>query len=601
MPSANFAFSTPSQETLLCKASLSGRSWAIIHSDVRLASAIAREQNIPEILARVLVSRGICDETARDFLHPSLKSSMPDPCHLLDMDAAAERVAAAVVAGERIAVFGDYDVDGATSTALLIRYFRMLGKEAIAYIPDRVTEGYGPNTQALLGLKERGCSLIITVDCGTLAFAPLEAASDAGLDVIVVDHHQGEARKPKALAVVNPNRLDETSSCRMLAAVGVSFLLAVAVSRALRKTGFFNQSPEPDLRCLLDLVALGTVCDVVPLTGLNRAFVTQGLKIMAARGNTGINALLYSAGAHGKISAYTCGFILGPRVNAGGRVGKSDYGARLLATEDEGEAGYLAQELERFNRERKAIESLMLDEALTQAEAQNQEPLIIAHGDGWHEGVIGIVAGRIKEQYGKPAAVIAWAGETGKASARSVSGFDFGASVIAAVQEGLLTKGGGHAMAAGFTLPRVNLATFRHFLELRLKPAQAGLAHGNVLFVDGCVSVPGANAELALMLERAGPYGAGHAQPKLCIRQAKIIQAECVGAGSEHVRLLLTDAGGIKGTLSAIAFRSSHTPMGQALLAAKGRTAELIGTLKADEWMGRVKASLHIEDAVLHG
>ncbi len=582
-------------DSLLCERSFSGKRWLLHPTDSHLAAALAREQQISPLLARILTARGVTPETAEEYLRPSLKASLPDPCHLLDMDIAAERVAAAIIGGEKIAIFGDYDVDGATSTALLLRYFRALGRDAIPYIPDRMKEGYGPNAPALLKLKDQGASLIITVDCGTLSFAPIEEASNAGLDIVVIDHHQGEARRPKALAIVNPNRLDETSPCRQLAAVGVAFLLIVAVSRILRKDGFFARHPEPDLKSLLDIVALGTICDMVPLTGVNRAFVTQGLKVMAARGNLGIRTLLDVARVDTAPTPYHAGFILGPRVNAGGRVGSSEYGTRLLATEDAAEALFLARELDRFNEERKAIEAMMLEDALAQAEMRQADDLIILHGDSWHPGVIGIIAGRIKERYGKPAAAVAFMDGVGKASARSVNGFDFGAAVIAACNEGLLVQGGGHAMAAGFTVEQAQLEPLRDFLTQRLQRVRHVLAEAQQMFIDGCISVGGATPELAKELELAGPYGSGNPQPKIMVQRAKLVQVMPVGA--DHLRLILIDATGLPGRLTAMAFRAATTPLGQALQRVQGRTLNIAGTLKADSWMGKTTACLHVDDA----
>ena len=351
--------------------SLTGRQWALRSVDERQVVALTQQLQLPEILARVLVARGVDGADVESFLSPSLKTAMPDPGHLLDMPHAAERVAKAIMGGERIAIFGDYDVDGATSSALLMRYFRALGADPLVHIPDRMKEGYGPNAPALLELQKKGAKLVITVDCGTLSFEPLEAAHNAGLDVIVVDHHMGESSRPKALAIVNPNRLDETSTHGHLAAVGVAFLLAVATNRVLREKGWFKGQPEPDLRQWLDIVALGTVADVVPLIGLNRAFVAQGLKVMAARGNTGIRTLLDMAGVDERPSVYHAGFVIGPRINAGGRVGRSDLGVRLLTTEDEVEAKGLAAELEQHNAERKTIESFVLEQASEAAERIN--------------------------------------------------------------------------------------------------------------------------------------------------------------------------------------------------------------------------------------
>lgn len=583
-------------ETLpLVARSLSGRAWSLREADERVALAMSRELEIPETLARLLAGRGVTPEEAPAYLSPSLRAHLPDPSHFMDMEVAAERIAGAICASETVAVFGDYDVDGATSTALLCRFFESLALRPLTYIPDRLKEGYGPNTAALMQLKSRGASVIITVDCGTLAYAPLEAAREAGLDVIVIDHHLGEARRPKAFAVVNPNRADETVAHRQLAAVGVAFLLAVAVNRHLRRCGWFEARPEPDLLALLDVVALGTICDVVPLTGVNRALVAQGLKILATRSNLGLRTLMDVSRIDERPGCYHAGFILGPRINAGGRVGKSDYGARLLATADEAEALTLARALDQYNEERKAIEALVLEQALAQAEAQNaHSPLILVAAEGWHPGVIGIVAGRIKERFGKPAAVVALEGGIGKASARSVPGFDFGASVHAACEANLLVAGGGHAMAAGFTVEKEKLDALHAFLTRRY--ALAGLDAGaGRLKLDGCLALSGITPELAHMLERAGPYGSGNPQPRFALRHVTIAAVDTLKNG--HIRLIVTDE--TRKRLPVLAFRSQGTPYGDALLASRGRAMHLAGSLKLSTWQGVEQASFTLEDAAL--
>ena len=406
--------------------SLTGRRWQMRPGDARLAATLSQRFALPEVIGRVLAARGIGLDEAPDFLAPTLKALLPDPSHLKDMDRAAERVARAVMAGEPIGIFGDYDVDGATSSALLATALGAAGGRSEIHIPDRLAEGYGPNLPALLALKAKGCGVVVTVDCGTTAFDPLEAAAAAGLDVVVVDHHEAEAGLPRAYAVVNPNRLDEDSPHGHLAAVGVAFLLAVAVCRSLRQAGWFAGRPEPDLKRVLDLVALGTVCDVVPLAGVNRALVTQGLKVMARRGNVGLAALADVAGVREAPDAYHLGYVLGPRVNAGGRVGEAALGSRLLCCEDPAAAADMARRLDGYNKERQEIEAAVLLEAIEQVESRPDDglPLVLAAGEGWHPGVIGIVAGRLKERYGRPACVVAFDGETGKGSGRSITGLD---------------------------------------------------------------------------------------------------------------------------------------------------------------------------------
>lgn len=573
--------------------SLTERQWIFRDIDERHVATLAQKHGLPDLLARILAARGVALEEAEQFLNPSLKASLPDPSHLLDMDAAAERVAGAVMAGERIAIFGDYDVDGATSSALLMRYLRALGSDPLVHIPDRMKEGYGPNSAALLALKERGAALVITVDCGTMAFEPLQAAHEAGLDVIVIDHHIGEARKPKCYALVNPNRLDESSAHGQLAAVGVAFMLIVAVNRCLRAAGMAT----PDIREWLDLVALGTICDMVPLTGINRALVTQGLKVMAGRGNVGIRTLLDMAGISEKPGVYHAGFVLGPRINAGGRVGKSDLGVRLLTTEDPAEALALAKELELHNAERKAIEAQVLEEAMAQAEACDPAcALLVVASKGWHPGVIGIVAGRLKERFHKPVAVIALAGGLGKASARSVSGIDFGAAVIAACDAGLLVAGGGHAMAAGFTVEEDKIAALTAFLAQRMSSTAHEVTARRRLLLDGKLSVAGATPEFAEHLERLGPFGQGNPSIRLVIQNVVNLKPEIVG--EHHVKTLLIDRLS-NARLSAIAFRVMNTALGDALLATRGKTVDIAGQLRVQLWNGRQSVSLMIDDMAM--
>ena len=473
--------------------SLTGRRWTARGLDERAALALAQRLALPEPVARVLAGRGIGLEEAEAFMAPTLRAQLPDPFHLRDMARAAARVAEAVMSGEAIAVFGDYDVDGATSAALLKRFFAAVGVPIRVYIPDRLKEGYGPNAPALLRLKAEGMRLVITVDCGTSALEPLAVAADAGLDVIVVDHHVAEPKLPPAYAVVNPNRLDETSPHRQLAAVGVAFLLVVAANRALREAGWYRQHSEPDLMQWLDLVALGTVCDVVPLTGINRALVTQGLKVMARRANPGLKALADSARLDERPNAYHLGFLLGPRVNAGGRVGEADLGARLLTTSDPADAADLAQRLERYNQERQEIEARVLEEAIAAADARALGAVVFVAGQGWHAGVIGIVASRLKERYNRPAFVVALEGEIGKGSGRSVGGIDLGSAVIAAKQAGLLLQGGGHAMAAGLTVAADRLDELRDFLETRIGREIAERRIVPTLALDGALALGAAN------------------------------------------------------------------------------------------------------------
>jgi len=583
--------------------SLTGRAWMSRLPDERLALAISQREGLPDIVARVLAGRNVVPEDVAAYLTPSLRTLLPDPKIFMDMDKAAGRIADAVMSGEKIAVFGDYDVDGATSSALLRRFFRALDTDLRVYIPDRLREGYGPNVPALLKLREEGVSLVITVDCGTMAHKALGAALDAGLDIVVSDHHLAEPALPPAFALVNPNRLDDTSGQGTLAAVGVTYLLVVAVNRVLRERGFYTEAcPEPDLLQWLDLVALGTVADVVPLIGLNRAFVVQGLRVLARRRNTGLAALGDVAKLAGAPSPYHLGFLLGPRVNAGGRVGRSDLGMRLLSTEDPSEAASIARELNDLNRERQLIEAQVLEEATAQvdvdlgaARRNILSPLILAASRGWHPGVIGIVASRLKDRYDRPSIVIAWdeKGE-GKGSGRSINGVDLGQAVTAALEEGLLVNGGGHKMAAGLTIREEKLEALRVFLEQRLVPQIAQNAEARVLKLDGALSVGGARRDLLELLEQAGPYGAGNPEPRFAIPSVRVAFADIVGQG--HVRCTLAADDGSR--LKAIAFRAGDGPLGKALLERNAGPFHLAGRLQPDDWKGKRGVQLLIEDAV---
>src|SRR6266850_7121896 len=478
--------------------SICGRRWRLRSGDMPEAQIIAERLALPEIVGRLLAQRGIDCNHAPGFLAPRLRDQLPDPSHLRDMDAAVERLVRAVRDGETIALFGDYDVDGATSAALLTRFFAATGTPTRIYVPDRLREGYGPNTPALLRLHEEGVRVVVTVDCGTTAHLPLAEAAAAGLEVIVIDHHVAEPLLPAAIAIVNPNRLDEESPHRSLAAVGVAFLLVVAVNRALRQAGWYARGrAEPDLMGWLDLVALGTVCDVVPLFGINRALVAQGIKVARRNANPGLAALAAVAGVSEPLDAYHLGFLLGPRVNAGGRVGAADLGARLLATDDPTLAAELATRLDGYNSERREIEARTLEAAIEAVEAGPQSPaLVFVAAEGWHPGVIGIVAARLKERYQRPACVVALEGGIGKGSGRSVPGVALGPAVIAARQAGLLVNGGGHAMAAGFTVAADKLEALRVFLAERLGDGRGGERLKPELAIDGALSATGAVAGL---------------------------------------------------------------------------------------------------------
>ena len=568
--------------------SISGQSW-------RWRSGVGPGD---DLVAGLLLARGCPPDEVDAHRVPTLRGFMPDPSMFRDMDVAAVRLADAVKHGEAVTVFGDYDVDGATSAALLIRLLRGLGLEPQAYIPDRLMEGYGPSGEALVKIAEGGASLIVTVDCGAQAFEALAMARDAGVDVIVVDHHQCAATLPLALALVNPNRLDEGEGAAHghLAAVGVAFLLGAALLRELRRRGFFAARAEPRLIDLLDLVALGTVADVASLRGLNRAFVAQGLKVMGAGRNVGLEALLAASRLKRAPQCSDLGFALGPRINAGGRVGKSDLGVRLLTTEDAQEAADIAEELNRLNEERRTIEAGVQAEAEILAANKGNRAVAVIAGHGWHPGVIGIVAGRLKEKLGKPAIVIAIdeAG-VGKGSGRSISGVDLGAAVLAAKDMGLLVAGGGHAMAAGLTVDEDQVEAFAEFIDARLSADVARASGDRALLLDVVVSCGGVTPSLVEAMEGAGPYGMGWPAPRVAAGPMRVIKADIVGSGG-HVRALMQGDDGR--SLKTVAFRSADTPLGQALLAApRDRRLWVAGRAKIDDWGARPAAELHLDDA----
>jgi len=577
---------------------LSGRRWVWRSAEDRVSLGIAQRLEVPEIVGRLLAARGIGIEAATSFLEPTLRALLPDPSLLIDMDAAAERLADAVAGGETVGVFGDYDVDGACSAALMMCWLRELGCTVVHHVPDRMREGYGPNGPALLGLAAKGARLIVCVDCGTAAAEALSVLS-GGADAIVLDHHKAEGPPPAILATVNPNRLDCSSGLTMLCAAGVAFLTVVAATRTLRRRGFFAARPEPDLMGLLDLVALATVCDVMPLNGVNRALVYQGLRVMARRARPGVAALLEVTQAREKLSAFTCGYALGPRINASGRISEADLGLRLLLCEDRIEALALAERLDGINRQRQEVEAGMLEHAMhaakEQAEAGNA--VLVVAGEGWHPGVVGIVSGRIKERFNRPACVAGIAAGVAKGSGRSVPGVDLGAAVIAARQTGILTTGGGHPMAAGFSLDAERLGAFQAFLNERL--AAASLLPGAVdLVVEGALSVPGATLELARQVERLAPFGAGNDEPVLVLQRARVIRADRVGREMGSIRVFLEGEGGGP-RLKAMLFRARDGALSDALLTRERVPLHVAGYLRVEAWNGAESAGFVISDAAL--
>ena len=577
--------------------SLSGKAWSWRGGNMDLGSSSDGLEN--DILTQLLLTRGVDRNDVERHLKPTMREFLPDPSEFRDMETAAERIVQAILSKEAITVYGDYDVDGATSAALLISLLRKLGANADYYIPDRLLEGCGPSGEALLKLAEQGSSLIVTVDCGAMAFDALKQAHDAGVDVIVVDHHKCAPELPLAAALVNPNRLDETDLAAEhghLAAVGVAFLLAIAVIRTLRARGYFETRSEPELMGLLDLVALGTVADVAALHGLNRAFVTQGLKVMARRERVGMAALIDASRLKRAPQCNDLGFALGPRINAGGRVGESTLGVRLLTTSDPEEARAIAEQLSQLNDERRAIEAEVQAAAESQLDAQHNRSVLLLSGSGWHPGVIGIVAGRIKEKTGKPSLVIALDENEGigKGSGRSISGVDLGAAIIAAREEGLLVAGGGHAMAAGLTVEQGQINALADFLQHRLERDVTRAMASQSMQLDLSIAPGGLIPELVETLDQAGPYGVGWPGPRVAVGPLRIVKADIVG--KDHLRVIA--AGDDGRSFKAIAFRAAETEMAQTLLhRSQGRKFYFAGRAKIDDWGPRRQAELHLEDA----
>jgi single-stranded-DNA-specific exonuclease len=604
----------------------SGLPWQLRHADTRLPLAMAQQHEVSELLASILAGRGVGLDEVPHFLNPTLRDYLPDPFSLRDMEKTVARLIRAIEGHEHIAVFGDYDVDGATSTTLLVNYFALAGIAITPYIPDRMSEGYGPSVTAFNTLIDNGAELIITVDCGTLAHAPIAFAQSQGVDVIVLDHHLSSGDLPNAHAVVNPNRVDENSPLTNLAAVGVTFLTLVALNAKLKERRLNESLPLqgggkegvksvkidenrrqetltqpsplqgegrvlPNLLTMLDLVALGTVCDVMTLTGLNRAFVAQGLKVMAQRRNLGLSILADVARMDETPNVYHLGFLLGPRINAGGRVGKSGLGVELLTTDDAHEAARIAAMLDTHNLERQVIEAGVIEQAFALAESQANLPVILVAGAGWHQGVIGIVAGRLKEKYSRPAIVLALDAGIAKASARSVAGVDMGAAVHAAIAQGLITTGGGHAMAAGFTTDEAKLADLHAFLIARMEADVNAYTESRVVKFDGTLSVSGASLETLEDIARAGPFGMGNPAPRFVVPNARISHVAVMK--EKHLRITLTDESG-DGRLNAVAFGAVGTSLGEWLMGEK--RLHLLGELKRNRWQGRDSAQFMIDD-----
>jgi len=583
--------------------SATGRIWRDrldVRSTAR-ALAIAQRYQLPEMLARVLAGRNVEIDAVADFLDPTIRKLLPDPHTVTEMEAAAKRIADAATRGEQVAIFGDYDVDGATSAALLAWHLRHCGLDPLIHIPDRIFEGYGPNVEAVRGLAQKGARLLVTVDCGTTSLEPLAEAKKLGMNVVVIDHHQCGEDLPIVDALVNPNRPDDLSGLGHLAAVGLVFVTLVAVNRELRQRGFWTaERPEPNLLDMLHHVALGTVADVAPLIGLNRAFVAKGLIALRRRDHVGHTALMDVARLNGPPEAWHLGFMLGPRINAGGRIGRADLGVRLLLEGDISEAAKIAAELDRLNGERREIEQMA--EAQAEAEAmaslglEDKGAVIVTASEGWHPGVVGLVASRLKEKFGRPAFAIALEpGGFGTGSGRSIPGVDLGKAVRQAVIDGVLVKGGGHAMAAGVTLRKDRLAEFRGYIEAALAADVARARHANELFIDGAVSARGVTPEFAATLNRAGPFGSGNPEPVIALPSHQLVYADEVGQA--HLRLRFKSGDGA--IVNGIAFRAIGQRLGNALAENRGQLLHVAGSLAIDRWQGSERVQLRVTDVAV--
>lgn len=570
--------------------SVKKKIWSLKDIEERKVNKLVQDLQISDFLARIICSRGIDIDKAEIYLYPSLRETLPSPLSIKDMAKAVDRISKAFISKEKIAIFGDYDVDGATSSAVLYKSFKQFGIEPVIYIPDRQKEGYGPNTKAFKYLKDQGIDLVITVDCGITAFKELAFAKEINLDVIVVDHHVPEAKLPEAIALVNPNRIDDNTDLGMLAAVGVSFMLIGALKNNLVNIGFLKEKDTQSLSSVLDLVALGTICDVVPLIGPNRALVRHGLKIMSKRQNLGLNALFKVSEIEDFPSVFHAGFILGPRINAGGRVGESDLGAKLLTTNNEQCAKEISIRLNLLNEERKKLESYVLEAASRMAENYHHNDILILNGDSWHPGVIGIVASRIVEQFNKPAIIIAENGDESKGSGRSVSGIDIGGMITAAKQSGILINGGGHPMACGLTIDKEKINDLRIFLNNKVSNQVKNIKKEH--FVDMAVSVGGAIPDLIKQLSLIEPFGAGNPEPKFIIKDVNLFSVKIVG--EKHIKCIISDSSNRR--LNGIAFRSVGTALGKSLL--NNYYVHVIGKLKISEWNGRESLQMHIEDVI---
>ena len=568
--------------------------WQVKTFDERQAELISQKFEVSNLIAKLFSIRNISIDDIASYLNPTLKDNMPDPNILMDMEKACERILVALKNNEKIAIFGDYDVDGSTSTSCLIKYFNLLGVEVVYHIPDRFTEGYGPNKEAFQKFIDQNINIIFTLDCGTLAYNEIKFAKDNNIDVIVIDHHQPEINLPEAYAMINPNRLDDTTNLGYLAAVGVTFMFIVGLNRKLRESKWFdNILKEPNIISLLDMVSLGTICDVVPLVGINRLLVQKGLEVFSKKPNIGLTALIDKANINNKISTYDLGFKLGPRINAGGRLGKSKHGTELLTCEDEAKAADIATELDNFNKERQTIEAHILKTAIDSLTSEQiDKKIIFAYGQDWHEGVIGIIASRIKQKFKKPCIVFSAKNGIAKGSGRSIKGIDLGNLIIAATQKGIVTQGGGHAMAAGLTLDENKILLLQDFIEDRLDSNSIALDIDDTNHADSIINITAVNSELYDDINKLGPFGSNNEEPNFIIKSTKITFIK--EFGDNHIRCGLSSD--IDKNVEGITFRSKNTPLGDAIMNNKGKLVSLYGKIKVNEWGGRRIPQFHIED-----
>jgi len=568
--------------------------WQVKTFDERQAELISQKFEVSNLIAKLFSIRNISIDDIASYLNPTLKDNMPDPNILMDMEKACERILVALKNNEKIAIFGDYDVDGSTSTSCLIKYFNLLGVEVVYHIPDRFIEGYGPNKEAFQKFIDQNINIIFTLDCGTLAYNEIKFAKDNNIDVIVIDHHQPEINLPEAYAMINPNRLDDTTNLGYLAAVGVTFMFIVGLNRKLRESKWFdNILKEPNIISLLDMVSLGTICDVVPLVGINRLLVQKGLEVFSKKPNIGLTALIDKANINNKISTYDLGFKLGPRINAGGRLGKSKHGTELLTCEDEAKAADIATELDNFNKERQTIEAHILKTAIDSLTSEQiDKKIIFAYGQDWHEGVIGIIASRIKQKFKKPCIVFSAKNGIAKGSGRSIKGIDLGNLIIAATQKGIVTQGGGHAMAAGLTLDEDKILLLQDFIEDRLDSNSIALDIDDTNHADSIINITAVNSELYDDINKLGPFGSNNEEPNFIIKSTKITFIK--EFGDNHIRCGLSSD--IDKNVEGITFRSKNTPLGDAIMNNKGKLVSLYGKIKVNEWGGRRIPQFHIED-----